>query len=413
MRYINIKKYSILSIMMILIIFSLTACKNKDNISILDKNSKGELSISVPRELISYMNQCTEELKKYYPNIKVNISLEKDISKGKKETDIIIVKSEHTKYFLDKFEDDFLNLEEFLSKYTKDFKDSSMINVSSDNGIHGIDFGSNPYLMVYRKDIYEKCKVNIEDIKTWDNYVENSMHINKKLNKNYKFMHNYNDLDLYDIFLNQLEQGYKDKNGNETIISGEAIRAIELIDVFNKNKIIYREENNSLIEALKNENVVSTICTSTDVYNIMEKLPSMKEEYIIKKIPAFNLAGNRDVIRSGYSILVFKGKNNKISRTFLKFIIENEQFQEEIFKDEKILPFNMNVYRSKNLNKKEEYFNDENIFGLIYDVYKKSPNIKYDKDYEQMRKAINKDLKVIENKDFNIKNFIQKRSKSK
>lgn len=408
MRYINIKKNSVLSIMMILIIFSLTACKNKDNISTLDKNSRGELSISVPRKLISYINQYTEEFNKYYPNIKINISLEKDISKGKKETDIIIVKSEHTKYFLDKFEDDFLNLEEFLSKYKKDFKDSSMTNVSSDNGIHGIDLGSNPYLMIYRKDIYEKCKVNIEDIKTWDDYVKNSTYINKKLNKNYKFMHNYNNLDLYDVFLNQLEQGYKDKNGNETIISEEAIKAIELIDIFNKNKIIYREENNSLVEALKNENVVSTICMSTDVYNIMEKLPSMKGEYIIKKIPAFNLAGNRNVIKNGYSMLVFKGKNNKLSRTFLKFMIENEQFQEKIFKDQKILPFNMNVYKSKNLNQKEEYFNHENIFGLIYDIYKKSPNIKYDKDYEETRKNINRDLKVIEDNDFNIKNFIQK-----
>ncbi|CDI48320.1 ABC transporter substrate-binding protein [Clostridium tetani 12124569] len=78
------KKYSVLSIIIILIIFNLTACKNKDNISTLDKNSRGDLSISVPRELIPYMNQCTEEFNKYYPNVKVNISLEKDISKGKK-----------------------------------------------------------------------------------------------------------------------------------------------------------------------------------------------------------------------------------------------------------------------------------------------------------------------------------------
>ncbi|RXM77847.1 hypothetical protein DP144_04270 [Clostridium tetani] len=413
MRYINMKKYSVLSIIIILIIFNLIACKNKDNISTLDKNSRGDLSISVPRELIPYMNQYTEEFNKYYPNVKVNISLEKDISKGKKETDIIIVKSEHAKYFINKFKDDFLNLEELLSKYRKNFKDSNLEAVSSDKGIHGIDLSSNPYLMIYRKDVYEKCNINIEDIKTWHDYVENSRYINKKLNKNYKFMHNYNNIDLYDIFLNQLGRGYKDEKENKTIVSGEAIRAVELINIFNKNQIIYREENNSLVEALKSEEVVSTICTATDVYNIMEKLPSMKGQYEIKKIPGFILAGNRNVSRKGYSVLVFKGRNNKASRTFLKFMIENEQFQERMFKNEKILPFNMNVYKSKSLNKKEDFFNDKNIFKLMYDVYKKSPNIKYNEDYEDIRKNINKTLKIINNEDFNIEKFIQEVSKKK
>ncbi|MBU5269948.1 ABC transporter substrate-binding protein [Clostridium cochlearium] len=407
MKNINIKKYSIL-IITIFMIFSLTGCKKKDNVSILDKNTRGDLSISVPKEMLSYTNQCVEEFNNYYPNVRVSISLEKDISKDKKETDIIIIKSEHTKYFLSKFKDDFLNLEEFLSKYKKHFKYGSLENVSLDNVTYGIDLGSNPYLMIYKKDIYEKCNINLDDIKTWDNYVESSKYINKKLNKNYKFMHNYKNIDLYDIFLNQLGRGYKDEKGNETIISGESIRAIELLNIFNKNEMIYREENNSLIEALKSEEVVSTICTATDVYNIIEKLPSMKGDYTIKRIPAFILAGNRNVSKNEYSLLVFEGKNNKASRTFLKFIIENEKLQEKIFKDEKVLPFNINVYKSKSLNKKEDFFNGENIFELVYDVYRKSPNIKYNEDYEDIRKNINKTLKFINDEEVDTEKIIQK-----
>ncbi|MBV1819768.1 ABC transporter substrate-binding protein [Clostridium cochlearium] len=407
MKNINIKKYSIL-IITIFMIFSLTGCKKKDNVSILDKNTRGDLSISVPKEMLSYTNQCVEEFNNYYPNVRVSISLEKDISKDKKETDIIIIKSEHTKYFLSKFKDDFLNLEEFLSKYKKHFKYGSLENVSLDNVTYGIDLGSNPYLMIYKKDIYEKCNINLDDIKTWDNYVENSKYINKKLNKNYKFMHNYKNIDLYDIFLNQLGRGYKDEKGNETIISGESIRAIELLNIFNKNEMIYREENNSLIEALKSEEVVSTICTATDVYNIIEKLPSMKGDYTIKRIPAFILAGNRNVSKNEYSLLVFEGKNDKASRTFLKFIIENEKLQEKIFKDEKVLPFNINVYKSKSLNKKEDFFNGENIFELVYDVYRKSPNIKYNEDYEDIRKNINKTLKFINDEEVDTEKIIRK-----
>lgn len=407
MKHINIKRYSILLIALILINLSFTACKNKDDISKLDKSSKGELSISVPRKLLSYINECTEQFNKYYPSIKVNISLEKDISKGKEETDIIIVKSEHTKYFLSKFKDDFLDLGEFLSKYKKNFKDSSLQMVSSSDGVYGIDLACNPYLMIYRKDIYEKCNINIEDIKTWDDYIKNSMDINKKLNKNYKFMHNYKNMDLYDIFLNQLGKGYKDENGNKTIVSGESIRAIEMIDILNKDQIIYREENNSLVEALKSEEVISTICTTKDVYNIMEKLPSMKNYYELKRIPAFVLAGNRNVSKSGYSMLFFEGKNNNISKVFLKFIIENEQLQEKTFQKQNMLPFNINVYKSKKLNKKEEFFNGENIFEMIYDIYQKSPNIKYNEDYEDVRKDINKTLKIVGNDEFNIEKFIE------
>ena len=61
------------------------------------------------------------------------------------------------------------------------------------------------------------------------------------------------------------------------------IRAIELLNIFlNKNEMIYREENNSLIEALKSERgLYLPICTATDVYNIIEKVAKYeRKDYI-------------------------------------------------------------------------------------------------------------------------------------
>ena len=43
MKNINIKKYSIL-IITIFMIFSLTGCKKKDNVSTLDKNTRGDFT---------------------------------------------------------------------------------------------------------------------------------------------------------------------------------------------------------------------------------------------------------------------------------------------------------------------------------------------------------------------------------
>ena len=75
-----------------------------------------------------------EEFNNYYPNVKVNISLEKKIYRYKKGNRYYnYKKSEHTKYFLSKFKDDFFKFRRILSKYKKHFKYGSLESVSLDN----------------------------------------------------------------------------------------------------------------------------------------------------------------------------------------------------------------------------------------------------------------------------------------
>ncbi|PRR78662.1 putative arabinose-binding protein precursor [Clostridium liquoris] len=392
------KKRKIMMMFIIFIsIFTLMGCNSKKESSEgVNRKLRGKINIAVDKQRINYINTYVNEFNKMYPNVKIDVKEDNNIYKpqddiSKESMDMIVVKNEYTQYFLNNFTKNFLDISDNISPYKGNFSKGELGNVSFNNKIYGIPLDRNPYVMIYRKDIFDKCKINIDDIRTWDDYIDAGKIINKTLKGNYKFLWEEDKSYLYKILLSQLGENYTDKNGDWTMDSHNSTKALEMIKkIRDENFILGKNSNATLLEEIKKGKLAATICSINDINLIMSKLPEMKDKLLVGKIPGFELGGNRDVSMNGYNMLVLNnGKNKETVSAFLQFMLKDEKLQLELFLNKGVFPANLNIYKAEEFNKNVEYFNDK-IWLLASNIQKQAPDIIYPVNFPEIEKVIKK-----------------------
>lgn len=391
------KRKAIALFIICIYVFTLVGCKGEKDLSEgIDRKLKGKIIINVGKQRINYIQTYVDEFNKIYPNVKIDVKEDNDIYKSpenihKEFADMIVLKNEYTQYFLSKATENFSDISDNISYYKDKFSKGELNSVSFNNKIYGIPLDRSPYAMIYRKDVFDKCKLNIEDIRTWKDYINSCSEINKKLKGDYKFLWVEDRSYIYKILLGQLGETYTAKTGNWSFNSSNSIKALEMMKKFDSSKIVL-EDNSNMIEQIKKGKLLATICSINDINLIMTKLPEMKNKLSIGKIPAFEIGGNRDVSMNGYNMLVLNnGKNKDVVSTFLEFMLRNEKLQLQMLHSEGIFPANMDIYKSEEFNKKIEYFNDK-VWLIGSNIQKQAPDIIYPANFIQIEELIKKSL---------------------
>lgn len=392
-------------------ILGMILCKNKDNKFItVDKNYSASLNIIVSDSMKSYIEEYASEFNKIYPNIDIKIICEnganKDIAamaKNKTST-LLVVKTKSVQGILKNDKDKIEDITEFMANYKDNFLKSHIDNLSVEGKIYGVPLSEKPYFMIYKKDIFDKAKINIDDIKTWNDYINVCNMLNKNLKSNYKFMHHYKNANLYEMFLNQLGKGYD--NVNLIAKSDESNKSLQLIRELYKNKFVYlTEDYEKIIEEITKGKLISTICSSEDLVDIAKNNTNFNEKFTIKKMPSFELGGNRDLNHNKVSILVVNNRLSKVGNTFINFIVNNERIAVELYLKQGVVTANTNIYKSKILENKNKWFNNENIYSLINNIVVKAPSVTYDSNYKNIYRLINKNIKNVNDDKFNFADF--------
>lgn len=392
------KKRKIMMMFIIFIsIFTLMGCNSKKESSEgVNKKLRGKINIAVDKQRMDYINTYANEFNKIYPNVKIDVKEDNNIYKpqddiSKESMDMVVVKNEYTQYFLNNFTKNFLDISDNISPYKGNFSKGELGNVSLNNKTYGIPLDRSPYVMIYRKDIFDKCKINIEDIRTWNDYINAGKIINKTLKGNYKFLWEEDKSYLYKILLSQLGESYTDKSGDWTVSSYNSTKALGMIKkIRDENFILGKNSNATLLEEIKKGKLAATMCSINDINLIMTKLPEMKDKLVIGKIPGFELGGNRDISMDGYNMLVLDNdKNKEVASAFLQFMLKNEKLQLELFLNQGVFPANLNVYKSEEFNKNVEYFNDK-VWLLASNIQKQAPDIIYPVNFPKIEEVIKK-----------------------
>ncbi|KAJ53305.1 ABC-type glycerol-3-phosphate transport system substrate-binding protein [Clostridium tetanomorphum] len=409
----NNKKLFMVFTICLTILFSIGCSKKRELLQGIDKKLKGKINISVSKERVGYISKYVEEFNKIYPNVEIHIKQENSNYRPSDEKelenmDIVVIKNEYTQYFLNNFSKNIYNIEEIISPYKGNFSNDSIVGVSSNNKIYGMPLDKNPYIMVYRKDLLDKCNIKIEDIKTWQDHINVSKYINKTLKGNYKFLWERDKSYLYKVMLSQLSEGYVDSNGKSTIASAKSIKVLDMIKKFKSENVILQDNSNaSLIEKIRTGILGATICSANEISEIMNKLPEMKNKLVVSKIPAFEAGGNRDISMNGYNMIFLnKDKNKDLMATFSEFILNDEKLQLQLYVSKGILPANTSIYKAEELNKNVDYFN-EKIWLLIVSIQKESKNIVYPASYIEIDNLIKKNINKIYDNNGDIKPLLK------
>lgn len=351
-----------------LVLFS---CSNKAPQSGFNKRLRGQVNIIVEKEREHYIKAFAKEFTGVFPSVSFNIKVEEDFydnieeilsSRGENKSDIIIIDTKYSPYIVKEHSDELWNISSTLAPYKDNYYKEDIKKFTVGDNIYGLPIDKKPYFMIYRKDIFEKNKIKVEDIRTWQEFVNKCRELNKSLNKNYKFMWEKKENDVYYVMLSQLAGSNNYFSETSTLSSDKVKKVSNVKDLLKRENMIVQGD---LIEEIKREKIIASMVDVELLHEIMNALPEMKGKWTVTKVPAFEIGGNREVYLEGHSIFVSKDSSNKDAvLTFLEYVIANEKLQQQLVMEKGIFLSNVNSLKWSDLNKKLEYYNNAKVWVL-------------------------------------------------
>lgn len=266
-------------------------------------------------------------------------------------------------------------------------------NLSFEGKLYGFPLSVKPAVMVFRKDIIEKKAINLEYIKTWEDYIA------LKLSSALPF----GEERLYRAFLNQLSGSYFDKEGKLEINSPKALRALETIKkLYASGTIKNVKDFKEIPDLLKKGEIDSALISTESLGSINKELPELKTKLLVIKPPAFEEGGNQAISLGGLNLmLISTSKNKSLSLDFVKFAAENRDNLKSIITELEDVP----AYTG---------YNDEKGFGikLFLGLAKELNGINYTSDFSEVKPALSDALSNIIIKGQDVKNTLDELQKN-
>lgn len=403
------KRYKrFISLFLILIFFiSVSSCKGIGE-SNSPKNIRGVINIWCSEEYEASMKFVAQAFKRVYPKATINIKLvsRKDLNiedKLQNEAHIFMIQDRDTPYYLKKYKDDLRNVTSIVSSRKNLFKKETLSNISLNEKIYAVPIESNPYVMVYRKDIFSKYKIKIEDINTWNDYINEYERLKKDSKISYSFLSG-NSIDYYEMFLSQLNKVLIDSNNNMYISSAESMKSINLIRELRKMGILKDDKQRFSLNSIKSGKVVSFIANYKELKILEESVPELKGKFQIAAMPSFEAGGNKFVSINGNNLIALdNSKYNNLIDGFFEFLLDNEKLQLDLFAQYSIFPCNLNIQQSKAVLNPVEYFGADKAWQFLSNVQKQSFYNPYGANYPYIKDEFEKHIYDIIKEKKNLK----------
>lgn len=372
------------------------------------KPIKGVINIWCSKEYESSMRFVAQSFKNVYPRTTINVKLidGEDLNikdKLQNESHIFMIQDKDTPYYLKKYNGNLINVTSIINNHKNLFKKETLNNISFNEKIYTVPIESNPYVMVYRKDIFSKYKINIKDINTWDDYINQCEKLKKDSKASYSFLIG-NSIDYYEMFLNQLNKVLIDSKDNIFISSTESIKAINLIGELRERGILRDSKENFSLSSIKSGKSAAFIANYKELKLLEEKAPELKGKFEISEMPSFEAGGNKSISINGNNLIALdNNKYNNLIITFFEFLLDNEKLQIDLFNQYSIFPSNLNIQRSTALLSPVEYFGANRTWQFLTNAQKQSFYNSYSTNYPYIRDKFEKHIYDIMKEKKNLK----------
>lgn len=331
----------------------------------------GKATIVTDSQNYEAVAKAAENFKKVHPRVEIEVIKENstyarigdEISKGRIQEDIIVIPEQDTEPLLEKSSALFLDMTQDISSMNETFSKSKLEVLTYNKKIYGIPWLSKPMLVLYRSDIFSAAGVDIESIKTWEDFYKAGKELSTGIDKKF-LVYNVSQFDkLKETMLSQLRIGYTDKE-NHT-------RVNDLLNGMISDKTL--QAVNSVVVSAKNETALAIIADPYDAVKIMNSAPALKGKWGAMKLPAFEPGGNRDVSLGGCNLLINKNtKNALLAKEFAKYLTTDLETVVNNLKDYGNFSAAYSIYDNDAFSFSAEYFNMD-IWVLFADVEKNAP----------------------------------------
>ncbi|MBC2579906.1 ABC transporter substrate-binding protein [Clostridium sp. DJ247] len=376
-----LKRLSVLTLISIMGI--IVSCGKTDSIPQEDI-VQGKITISATSKSVNQLKLASDNFKKVHPKVEINIkennSLYNDLQKGIKEKDIdaFCIEDQYVQFLVNKLPGNFMDVTDDANFYKDKVLKNKLSILTVKDKIYGFPWSSSPKILLYRKDIFEKEQININDIKTWNDFIEMGKKI--KVDTNKKFIGNIKDEtnSIYTILANELGLYYFSADGKVNFNSKQWEKVLAVCKVLYSEGLVYDfKSTEDAIKAAGKGEVFTFLADPCFVNEFMVKLPDNEGNWGVIKLPAFEPGGNNDSTVGGVNFMINKDTSNaKLVKEFIRFAITDEHTQIDELKYYGNFSVYTHIYNLVEFNKTTDYF-EEKVWYLFAQSEKGASIVNY------------------------------------
>ncbi|GAE35018.1 ABC transporter substrate-binding protein [Halalkalibacter akibai] len=247
---------------------------------------------------------------------------------------------------------------------------------SKDGMYYGMPTHVGASVMYYNKEIMDEAGVDVEAIKTWDDYVEAGKQVKEKTGKVMTTVHTDDYLPMFQM-VSQRGSDWFDENGNLTLDAPDNVEVLQYL-----HDLVYVHEVAEITPggqphaeefyAYMNEgNVGSLAMPIWFMGRFLENMPDLKGKMMIQPLPAWEEGGFRSAGMGGTGTVVTnQTEHEELAKDFLAYAKLTERANEKLWTILGFDPPRWDVWDNpvfKEDNAFYQYFGD-NIFEVLLDV---------------------------------------------
>ncbi|MHC1720221.1 MAG: ABC transporter substrate-binding protein [Clostridiaceae bacterium] len=336
----------------------------------------GKAAILVDTSNYQAVSQAAASFKEIHPRVEIEVIKANDtygktageISAGHIGEDLFIIPEEYTRILIKSSATYFLDMTQEIAGIDESYSKGKLEVLTYNKKIYGIPWLSEPMLIMYRSDIFSVEGIDVESIKTWDDFRETGKALSKSTGKKF-LIYNGSQFDrLKDTMLSQLRINYSAKE-NYT-------RVNDLINGMVADKTL--QAVSSIAVSSKQGTALAVIVSPYDAIKIMNSASALGGKWGAMKLPAFEPGGNRDVTLSGYNLLVNKNtKNVLLAKEFAKYLSTDREAALNNLKKHGSFSSAYTIYDDDAFSFSTEYFNMD-LWSFFADIEENSPQNIYE-----------------------------------
>jgi ABC-type glycerol-3-phosphate transport system substrate-binding protein len=249
--------------------------------------------------------------------------------------------------------------------------------ISVEDKVIAIPWTVQPVVMFYRIDLFQHQGINVEDIRTWDDYILIGRGIAQKTQGKVKMLPI--DLSNGGKFVKQIQneivETANDLEPEVDIYIGNETKALDVVNRMKEaNIILDAKDLNQVISAAEKDKILTVISSSDFIEAMKEKLKTQSGKWGIRTMPSFEAGGNTGVIeQNSYIALNKEAKNNQIAMKFLENIIDNNDLSKSLMVEKGIFPAASKLYNEAFMDEKDAYFNNTKVWRYLAEIIKDTP----------------------------------------
>lgn len=340
----------------------------------------GKITIASWAAAADSLEETAGNFKNIHPNAQIDIqrvghdyqSIIPPLTAGKGAPDIVHIEQRDFQTFLRQFEGQFVDLQSEIGDKKDEFAEIAWAAVEKDGKAYGVPWDLGPAGVWYRTDYYEQAGIDVESIKTWDDFIAAGKQLQAAVEGvnmvAFDTVGSDPNPSTWMLLMNQLGGRYMDENGKIDFANEPNIRAMEMVKRFKDEGIVLHAGNwDELVQAVSGGKTASVILPVWFAGTISVQAEDQAGLWGVMPLPAFEEGGpNEANLGGGVLAITTQSENQELALEFIKYALMTNEGQDVQMKYG-LFPSWQPYYDSEGFQKEDEFFGFKlaDFFGSV------------------------------------------------